>query len=64
MKNSLLLFLLFFSLKTFSQTEKKFTIEGIERKAIFYEPKIKSEKLQLFLFFTDMEAQQNGQVTN
>ena len=51
MKNSLLLFLLFFSLKTFSQTEKTFTIEGIERKAIFYEPKIKSEKTPVVFIF-------------
>jgi hypothetical protein len=29
------LFLIDFQHKTFSQTEKKFTIEGIERKAIF-----------------------------
>ena len=51
MKNSLLLFLLLFSLKTFSQTEKTFTIEGIERKAIFYEPKIKSGKTPVVFIF-------------
>ena len=51
MKNTILFFLLIISIKNFSQTEKFYTIEGTERKAIFYEPKIKNEKTPVVFVF-------------
>ena len=51
MKNIILAFLLIFSTKIFSQTEKFFQINGVERKAIFYEPQIKKDKLPVVFVF-------------
>lgn len=51
MRNLILLLLITISLKLFSQIEKIYKIEGSERKAIFYEPKIKSEKSPIVFVF-------------
>ncbi len=51
MKNIILAFLLIVSTKLLSQTEKFFQINGVERKAIFYEPQVKKDKLPVVFVF-------------
>ena len=51
MKNTIIAFLLIFSIKLFAQTEKFYQINGVERKAIFFEPKINSEKIPVVFVF-------------
>ena len=51
MKNTIIVFLLIFSTKLFAQTEKFYQINGVERKAIFFEPKINSEKFPVVFVF-------------
>ena len=51
MKNTIIVFLLIFSTKLFAQTEKFYQINGVERKALFFEPKINSEKIPVVFVF-------------
>ena len=51
MKNTIIVFLLIFSIKLSAQTEKIYQINGVERKAIFFEPKINSEKFPVVFVF-------------
>ena len=51
MKNTIIVFLLIFSTKLSAQTEKIYQINGVERKAIFFEPKINSEKIPVVFVF-------------
>ena len=51
MKNIILAFLLIFSIKLFAQNEKFYQINGVERKAIIFEPKINSEKIPVVFVF-------------
>lgn len=51
MKNFFIIVLLIFSNKIFSQVEKTFVIENISRKALLFEPKIKSEKIPVVFVF-------------
>lgn len=51
MKNIIVAFLLIFSAKAFSQIEKFYQINGVERKSIFFEPKIKSDKILVVFVF-------------
>ena len=51
MKNTIIAFLLIFSTKLFAQTEKFYQINGVERKALFFEPKINSEKIPVVFVF-------------
>lgn len=51
MKKLFTVLLLIFSIKAISQTEKLYKIEGLERKAVFYGPKIKTEKTPVVFVF-------------
>ena len=51
MKNTIIAFLLIFSIKLSAQTEKIYQINGVERKAFFFEPKINSEKIPVVFVF-------------
>lgn len=51
MKNIIIILLLIINVKIFSQVEKFYTIDNVERKALFFEPKIKSEKTPVVFVF-------------
>lgn len=51
MTNRLLLILIFLFNGIFAQTEKIFTIDGVKRKALFFEPFIKSNNSPVLFFF-------------
>lgn len=40
-----------FAISCFSQITKNYTINGISRKAVVYEPKIKSDKISVIFVF-------------
>lgn len=51
MKKLTLILLILLSQIFFSQTEKTFLVENVSRKALFFEPKIKSEKTPVVFIF-------------
>lgn len=51
MKNIILVFLLISSSKHFSQTEKFYKIDGVERKIIFFDPKNNTDKIPVVFVF-------------